>query len=48
MTLAQAAQHAIQLGGKYDGHEPPDDVNKFTKASIAGAGGARLGRSRQG
>ena len=42
ITLAQAAQHAIQLGGKYDGHEPPDDVNKFTKASIAALAGQGL------
>ena len=42
MTLAQAAQHAIQLGGKYDGHEPPDDVNKVTKASIAALAGLGL------
>ncbi len=42
MTLAQAAQHAIQLGGKYDGHEPPEDVNKFTKASIAALTGQGL------
>lgn len=42
MTLAQAAQHAIQLGGKYDGHEPPDDVNKFTKESMAALAGQGL------
>lgn len=42
MTLAQAAQHAIQLGGKYDGHEPPQDVNKFTKASVAALAGQGL------
>jgi xanthine dehydrogenase molybdenum-binding subunit len=42
MTLAQAAQRAIQLGGKYDGHEPPDDVNKFTKVSIAALAGQGL------
>ena len=42
MTLAQAAQHAIQLGGKYDGHEPPEDVNKFTKASVAALAGQGL------
>ena len=42
MTLAQAAQHAIQLGGKYDGHQPPDDVNKVTKASIAALAGQGL------
>ncbi len=42
MTLAQAAQHAIQLGGIYDGHEVPEDVNKFTKASIAALAGQGL------
>src|SRR5215469_8250439 len=36
MTLAQAAQHAIKLGGTYDGHELPKDINKVTAAS-AGA-----------
>jgi CO/xanthine dehydrogenase Mo-binding subunit len=33
MTLAQAAQKAIELGGKYDGHELPEDINNFTKTS---------------
>ena len=47
LTLAQAAQHAIQLGGKYDGHEPPDDVNKFTKASIAALAGQGLVAARK-
>ena len=42
MTLAQAAQRAIQLGGIYDGHEAPEDVNKYTKASIAGLAGQGL------
>lgn len=42
MTLAQAAQHAIKLGGKYDGHEVPDDVNKYTKASVAALAGQGL------
>jgi len=42
MTLAQAAQHAIKLGGKYDGHETPDDVNKYTKASAAELAGQGL------
>jgi CO/xanthine dehydrogenase Mo-binding subunit len=36
MTFAQAAQKAIELGGKYDGHELPTDVNNFTKKSAAG------------
>ncbi len=42
MTLAQAAQQAIKLGGKYDGHEPPEDINKLTKASMAGLAGQGL------
>ena len=42
MTLAQAAQRAIQLGGIYDGHEAPADVNKYTKASIAALAGQGL------
>ena len=42
MTFAQAAQRAIELGGKYDGHEAPPDVNKMTKASIAALAGQGL------
>ena len=42
MTLAQAAQQAIKLGGKYDGHEVPDDINKLTKASVAELAGQGL------
>jgi CO/xanthine dehydrogenase Mo-binding subunit len=33
LSYAQAAQRAIALGGKYDGHELPADVHAFTKAS---------------
>jgi CO/xanthine dehydrogenase Mo-binding subunit len=42
LTLAQAAQHAIQLGGVYDGHEAPADVNNMTKASVAALAGQGL------
>ena len=41
MTLAQAAQKAIQMGGIYDGHEANPDVNRYTKqaaAALAGQG----------
>jgi CO/xanthine dehydrogenase Mo-binding subunit len=47
MTLAQVAQKAIELGGKYDGHELPEDVNAFTKRSataLAGQGLMGVGR----
>jgi xanthine dehydrogenase molybdenum-binding subunit len=42
MTLAQAAQHAIQLGGIYDGHECAGNLNKMTKASVAALAGQGL------
>jgi xanthine dehydrogenase molybdenum-binding subunit len=42
MSLADAAKRAIALGGKYDGHEVPADVNPFTKASAAALAGQGL------
>lgn len=42
MTFAQAAQKAIEFGGVYDGHEAPEDVNEFTKRSIAALAGQGL------
>jgi len=42
MTLAQAAQKAIALGGKFDGHEPPEDINALTKRSVAALAGQGL------
>ncbi len=41
LTFAEVAKKAIELGGKYDGHEVPEDINAFTKASmkiVAGQG----------
>jgi xanthine dehydrogenase molybdenum-binding subunit len=42
MTLAQAAQKAIQMGGIYDGHEVNPDVNKYTKAAATALQGQGL------
>ena len=42
LTLAQAAQRAIQLGGAYDGHELPADINKFTVVSATALQGQGL------
>jgi CO/xanthine dehydrogenase Mo-binding subunit len=42
MTLAQVAQKAIELGGKYDGHELPQDINAFTKRSATALAGQGL------
>ena len=33
ITYAQAAQKAIELGGKYSGKEVPADINPITKAA---------------
>src|SRR5437868_1196798 len=47
MTLAQAAQKAIELGATFDGHEVPEDVNNFTKTSakaLVGQGLMRVAR----
>ena len=42
MSLAQAAKRAIQLGGTYDGHELPKDINKFTVTSATALAGQGL------
>jgi xanthine dehydrogenase molybdenum-binding subunit len=42
MTFAQAAQKAIELGGPYDGHETPENINAFTKRSVAALAGQGL------
>lgn len=42
MTFAQAAQKAIELGGKFDGHEAPGDINAYTKTSLAALAGQGL------
>jgi len=47
LSLAQVAQKAIDLGGLYDGHELPEDINAFTKRSatnLAGQGLMGVGR----
>jgi CO/xanthine dehydrogenase Mo-binding subunit len=42
MSLADAAKRAIALGGKYDGHELPSDINPFTKNSATALAGQGL------
>ncbi len=42
LTFAQAAERAIELGGLYDGHEAPEDVNAFTKRSLSALAGQGL------
>ncbi len=35
LTYAQAAQRAVALGGKFDGHELPADIHAVTKSAAA-------------
>ena len=35
LTYAQAATRAIALGGRFDGHEVPDDIHPMTKTAAA-------------
>jgi CO/xanthine dehydrogenase Mo-binding subunit len=47
MTLADAAKRAIALGGKYDGHELPKDINRYTvRSATALAGQGLMGVAR--
>ena len=42
LSYAAAARRAVQLGGKYSGHEVPDDINQMTKSAVAGLAGSGL------
>ncbi len=42
LTYAQAATRAVALGGAYDGHQLPEDIHAFTKASAEGLVGLGL------
>lgn len=42
MTYGQAAQRAIELGGKYSGQEYPDDINPITQRAVQGLAGTGL------
>jgi CO/xanthine dehydrogenase Mo-binding subunit len=42
MTYAECAQRAIELGGKYDGHEVSDSLRPITRSAAAGVAGTGL------
>jgi xanthine dehydrogenase molybdenum-binding subunit len=42
LSLADAARRAIELGGKFDGHELPENINPMTKASATALAGQGL------
>jgi CO/xanthine dehydrogenase Mo-binding subunit len=42
MSLAEEAQKANEIGGRYDGHELPPDINAYTRRSAAAMAGQGL------
>ncbi len=42
ISYARAAERAMQLGGRFSGHEVPDDLNPITAASVANLAGTGL------
>ncbi len=42
ISYAEAAQKAVEMGGRYDGHETPEDINPMTKGAVAGVAGSGL------
>ena len=42
LTYAAAAQRAIELGGKYDGHDLPEDIHPITRDSVTALTGTGL------
>jgi xanthine dehydrogenase molybdenum-binding subunit len=42
ISFAEAAKQALKMGGAYDGHECPADVNKLTKDAVAALAGQGL------
>ena len=40
LTYAQTAQRAIELGGKFDGTEYPEDINPLTQLVVQGVQGS--------
>jgi xanthine dehydrogenase molybdenum-binding subunit len=42
MSYGEAARRAIELGGRFDGHELPEDINPMTKESATALAGTGL------
>jgi xanthine dehydrogenase molybdenum-binding subunit len=42
LTYAEAAQRAIDLGGKFSGENPPEDIHQITKLAVEGIAGTGL------
>jgi len=42
LSYAAAAARAIELGGRYSGHEAPEDIHAITRAAVEGVAGTGL------
>ena len=42
LSFARAARRAVELGGRYDGHDLPDDINAMTVTSATALAGSGL------
>ena len=42
LTYPEAARRAIELGGRFDGHETPDNLNSVTVRAVEGVAGTGL------
>jgi len=42
MTYGEAAQRAIELGGRFSGEEPPEDIHEITRLAVRGLAGTGL------
>ncbi len=42
LSYAAAAQRAIELGGRFSGHEMPDDLHEITRSAVEGLAGTGL------
>jgi xanthine dehydrogenase molybdenum-binding subunit len=42
MSFADVARRAIELGGRYSGHEAPSDINEMTRRSVEALAGTGL------
>jgi CO/xanthine dehydrogenase Mo-binding subunit len=42
LTFAQMGQKAVEVGGEFDGHVPPEGINAFTRRSVEGLAGQGL------
>ena len=42
LTYPEAARRAVELGGRFDGHDVPENLNSVTRRAVAGVAGTGL------